>query len=132
MLQIGGIEMARPSVNKDYWTSPDGIAIISQWRRNGCTHEEIARKIEVTTVTLWRWSDASVELCKALKLNKELADTMLENRAMQMAMEGNTAMMIFLLKNRMSGKYAEKTITDLNVNAEIENIAKAFKDSVNK
>lgn len=110
--------MAGYSNDKTYWTSDQGIAVISQWKRDGLTNKDVTEKLGIGMSTLYRWMEDSGKLREALKLNREIANSTLENKAVQMALEGNTAMMIFLLKNRMPSKYAEVSTQNLNMNTE--------------
>ena len=55
---------------KAFWLSPDGITLISQWRREGVPLEEIALSyIGVSDVTLWKWTKASNDLAVALQIS---------------------------------------------------------------
>ena len=116
---------------KKYALSDDGLMIITQWRRNGLTQQEICDHLGINKITLYRWAKENETLSNALKMTKEFADTELEKKAYAMALEGNTTMMIFLLKNRMSSKYKDVQGVDMNMTAGAE-VAKAFSDLVKR
>lgn len=122
--------MSRTVYNNEYWSKGDGIKLITQWKRNGCTNEEIAKNIGITVKTLYEWKKDNVILCEALKITREASNTELENKAYEMAMNGNTAMMMFLLKNRISSKYKDRQEVSLDANKEAIESIKTLGDNL--
>lgn len=61
--------MARPTKYK-----PEFARIAQKMTRLGATDIEIADALEVSTVTLWRWSASNKEFCNALKVGKTESD----------------------------------------------------------
>ena len=61
---------------KAFWLSEDGITLISQWRREGISFEEIAATyVGVSSNTLWRWTKGSRELAVALQVSKDCVNS---------------------------------------------------------
>ncbi len=117
--------MAKPKYTR--WLEADGLAKIANWAAKGCTYEEIARNMGVNPSTLYEWVPKLPEIAEAIKTGRELSIVHIENMAFKVAMgqveeeqmvkvkngDGservemrkrrlppNTAMLIFLLKNR--------------------------------
>ena len=65
--------MARPTKYK-----PEFVEQAEKLCRLGATDVEVADFFKVSTVTLYRWQIQNDELCKALKVGKELADDRVE------------------------------------------------------
>jgi hypothetical protein len=72
---------------KAFWLSPDGITLISQWRREGVPLEEIALSyIGVSDVTLWKWTKASNDLAVALQVSKDCTNSKVEQALLKRAL----------------------------------------------
>lgn len=72
---------------KAFWLSPDGITLISQWRREGIPFEEIAVKyIGATSKTVWRWTKESDELATALQISKDVTNGKVEQALLKRAL----------------------------------------------
>lgn len=72
---------------KAFWLSPDGIILISQWRREGVPLEEIALSyIGVSDVTLWKWTKASNDLAVALQISKDVTNGKVEQALLKRAL----------------------------------------------
>lgn len=72
---------------KEFWLSPDGILLISQWRREGVPLEEIAvNYVGCTSKTLWRWTKESNDLAQALGISKDVTNGKVEQALLKRAL----------------------------------------------
>lgn len=72
---------------KDFWLSPDGIELISSWRREGIPIEEISSKyIGIGTTTMWRWTKESSELELALGISQDITNSKVEKALLKRAL----------------------------------------------
>ena len=72
---------------KAFWLSPDGILLISQWRREGIPLEEVALTyIGVSAATLWRWTKQSSDLATALGISKDVTNGKVEQALLKRAL----------------------------------------------
>jgi hypothetical protein len=72
---------------KAFWLSPDGITLISQWRREGIPFEEIAVKyIGASSKTVWRWTKENDELATALQISKDTTNGKVEQALLKRAL----------------------------------------------
>lgn len=63
----------------EFWITEDGLQLLMDWRRNGCTMKEIAENIGISYDTLFQWVKKYGVIANALKLSKEVADSNVEN-----------------------------------------------------
>jgi len=89
----------------DKWLVPQGLALISGWRRQGEGLEEIARKMGVSASTLRRWREKHEEIAEALRVGREAADFMVEGALFDKALAGDYKAYEFWLKHRMPEKW---------------------------
>ena len=61
------------------WIQPDGLLMICAWTRDGMTDEQIAKKMDISTSTLYEWKKKYPEISEALKKNKAIVDVEAEN-----------------------------------------------------
>lgn len=94
------------------WLKPENLTLIQGWKRNGLTDEQIAKSMGIAPRTLEYWKKKHVQILRALKIGKEQANFAVENKLFDKAMKGNTAAMIFWLKNNWREKYQEHPKTD--------------------
>lgn len=72
---------------KQFWLSPDGILLISQWRREGIPVEEIALNyMGIGTTTMRRWTIECEELAKALGISKDVTNGKVEQALLKRAL----------------------------------------------
>ena len=79
-----------PQGNRDrfeFWTGPEGLELIRQWRREGLSMEEIAlRHVGVVDNTFKRWRMRSEELDRAIRQTDELTNAKVERSLLQRAL----------------------------------------------
>jgi len=92
-------------IDKEYCLSPDGLSFIQGLARDGLTDEQIATRLGITRVSLWRWRTKYPELEKACREGKEVADYKVESALYKNAIEGNVTAQIFWLKNRKPSQW---------------------------
>ena len=56
------------------WTKPEKLILLTGWCMDGYTDEEIAKKIGISTATLYNWKAKNLEILEALKKGKEICD----------------------------------------------------------
>lgn len=61
------------------WIQGDNLLLVASWARNGLTDQQIAHNIGITPKTLCEWKNKYGEFRDALKKNKEVADSIVEN-----------------------------------------------------
>lgn len=72
---------------KAFWMSPDGIELITAWRREGIPLEEIGSKyIGISGTTLWRWTKECEELEKALGISQDITNAKVEKALLKRAL----------------------------------------------
>lgn len=72
--------MAGAKGKAEKWLEPDNLLLLSKWARNGLTDAAIAKKMEITAPTLWRWKKKHEAIFNALARTKEIVDTEVENK----------------------------------------------------
>lgn len=93
------------------WLEPNNLLLIRGWKRNGLTNDEIASNIGISRKTLQEWASRFSDIRDALKIGKEQANFLIENKLFSKAMNGNTTAMIFWLKNNWREKYNDSQLT---------------------
>lgn len=72
---------------KAFWLSPDGIELITGWRREGIPLEEIATKyIGIGSTTMWRWTKESDDLATALAMSQDITNAKVEKALLKRAL----------------------------------------------
>lgn len=103
------------------WIKPENLILIQGWKRDGLTDEEIASNIGISRMTLHRWQEREKQkhketgskcyICDALKIGKQQANFVIENKLFEKARSGNTTAMIFWLKNNWRDKYNDSQLS---------------------
>ena len=107
--------MARPRY--DDWIKPENLILIQGWKRNGLTDQEIATNMGVNRKTLYMWQrrerekGESMPISNALKIGRQQANFIVENKLFEKARKGNTTAMIFWLKNNWRDKYNDSQLS---------------------
>jgi hypothetical protein len=72
---------------KAFWLSPDGLELISGWRREGVPQEEIATKyIGISSRTFWSWTKECKDLEIALGLSQDIVNAKVEQALLKRAL----------------------------------------------
>lgn len=116
------------------WLTDDGLTILRGWARDGLTDEQIARNMDISKETFYRWKRDFSDFSNALKKGKEIVDNEVEESILKSAMgymvtetkvehmpDGkekiteqerhippNVTALIFWLKNRRPEKWRDK------------------------
>lgn len=93
------------------WLEPENLVLLQGWKRNGLTDDEIARNIGVRRETLWDWKKKYPNIANALKVGKEQANFLVENKLFHKATHGSVTAMIFWLKNNWRDKYNDSELS---------------------
>lgn len=80
----GGGGMATGKYQK--WMTPDGLMLLTAWARDGLSDEQLARKIGISTSTLYEWKKRHQEISEALARGKEPVDVEVENALHKLAL----------------------------------------------
>lgn len=70
----------------DRWLQEDGLTLMSCWRRDGLSYQQIADRIGITDRILKRWREEHPEINEALRVGKELLDYKVENALLKAAL----------------------------------------------
>ena len=94
-------------VDKGFWLSAQGLALVGGWRRQGDGEGEIAERIGVCADTLRRWAAVHEEFGAAFRIGREAADFMVEDVLFRRALEGDHKAYEFWLKHRMPERWGK-------------------------
>lgn len=70
------------------WVTEDALKVITTWKRNGLTDEEIEKNIGVAHSTFCAWKKKSKDLSNALKNGRAYANALVENSLFNAAIGG--------------------------------------------
>lgn len=93
------------------WLEDDNLVLLQGWKRNGLTDEQIAHNMGISVFTLNTWKRKYKQIRQALKVSREVANFVVENKLFQKAIDGNTTAMIFWLKNNWRDKYNDSELS---------------------
>lgn len=97
--------MAKGQYHK--WLKPENLVRLRGWKMSGLTDGQIAKNIGVSRWTLENWKSKFPNISHMLRVGKESANFIVENALFKKAVKGNTACIIFWLKNNFSRKYSD-------------------------
>jgi hypothetical protein len=90
------------------WQTPERLALLEGWARDGLTDEQIAHNIGVRRETLYAWKKAHPNISNALKKGKEIVDQMvagsLIKRALGMTVTNTTYKMVPLREDVLEAR----------------------------
>lgn len=87
------------------WLTPDSLKIITQWKRNGLTDQEVEENIGVAHSTFCAWKKKYPDLSNALKHGRARADALVEN-ALFLAATGSIQTIKKVVIDKATGKPA--------------------------
>lgn len=93
------------------WLEPEKLLLLQGWKRDGLSDEQIAEKIGIAPRTFERWKSKFSQIRQCLKVGKEQANFIVENKLFEKARAGNTTAMIFWLKNNWRNKYNDSALS---------------------
>lgn len=112
------------------WLTPEGLAKLEGWARDGLTDEQIAHNMGIGYSTLQSWKKTYQDIRETIKKGKEVVDYMVENALLKNALEGNTTAQIFWLKNRKPNIWRDKHKEELELIKARTEALRAEKDDV--
>lgn len=112
------------------WLKPEKLILLHGWKINGLTDIEIAKNIGISETTIYEWKKSYPEFEKALKIGKQQANFLIENKLFEKARSGNTAAIIFWLKNNWHAKYSDSRLTQEERNNIIMQTAKLKEENI--
>lgn len=74
----------------------------------GLTVSEVAKVMDVSVSTLYKWGDEFPDFSEAIKLGREVCDSRIEQTLYERAAAGETGPMVFWLKNRKPNTWRDK------------------------
>lgn len=83
---LGGDRRAKGRYKE--WLEEEKLGLIAGWARNGLTKEQIAHNMGISLTTLKDWCKKHPPISTALKKNREIADTIIENALFERAKGG--------------------------------------------
>ena len=104
--------MAKPvgtrNVDRDFWTSEDGLALISGWTREGHSFAIIAKKMGISKSMLYKLQDEFVEIKNALKRNLKICNERVISTLYQKCLDGDVNAIKYWLANRAAKDWRDK------------------------
>lgn len=102
----------RTSPTYENWSQPERISIMRDWAMSGADHEEIARRIGITSLELAEWRKRNQDMHKAIRLGESEANSLIVGSLFQKAREGNVQAIQYWLKHRIPDEWGDKKSTD--------------------
>lgn len=106
----------------DYWLQPDGLLLLSCWRRDGLTLAQIAENMGIGYRRLTRWREMYDSIDEALRTGKDVVDYRVENALLKAALGYKTKEVKVTLGKKISGGdvyqvLKETTVKEVGPNA---------------
>lgn len=78
----------KPSARGKYapWRTESGLELLAAWARDGCTDEDLAKKIGVAPSTFYDWKRRFPDIAAAVSKGKEIVDIKVENALLKRAL----------------------------------------------
>lgn len=100
--------MPRKQVRVEDWSTSDKLLLIQSWAAHGNSQSEIAAQMQISRRTLQRWiKEYPSTIGTAMTNGGAVANAAVENKLFTKAMNGDTACIIFYLKNRAPQYWSE-------------------------
>jgi len=96
------------------WLTREGLALIAGWRRQGDGINDIAEKIGIGQEKLLEWRKEHEDIERALTIDRETANFMVEDALFQKSLAGDAKAYEFWLKHRMPEKWGKQSVTEGN------------------
>lgn len=61
------------------WLKEENLLLLTGWKRNGLTDEQIAYNMNIACSTLFEWKNKFPEISNALKIGRDESDIIIEN-----------------------------------------------------
>lgn len=91
------------------WIEPERLTLLTAWARDGLIDEEIAKKMNVSPPTLYKYKKMFPQIVEALRKGKELVDVEVENALYKKALGYNVSVQkAFKLKDIVYGENGRK------------------------
>lgn len=121
----------RPKVTD--WLDDDvNKTLLAGWARDGLTNEQLADNMDIDISTFYRWKADNKEFREVLKVNKDYADTQMENALYKAGLEGNVTAAIFWLKNRRRNSWRDKQELEVSGELGIADVIKKSRERVER
>lgn len=94
--------------DRKFWTSEDGLALISGWTREGHTIKTIADKMGISKSMLYKLRSEFVEIKDALQKNLEICNNRVISTLYQKCLDGDVTAIKYWLANRAAKDWRDK------------------------
>jgi DNA-binding CsgD family transcriptional regulator len=106
------------------WTQLDNLELISCWARDGCTDEEIAKRMGICRKTLHKYRQKSETLDTVIRSGKEIIDSKVESALLKAALGGKTTVTkVTKVKDKKAKDGNEKIIMEETTREYLPNVS---------
>ena len=84
------------------------------WVRRGLTNDELAKNMNITRSTFYKWKAENPDFSDILKEDRDYCDDVIENALYEQAKEGNIAAIKFYLTNRRRKEWKDRQDVELS------------------